>query len=409
MNNALAQEPESLWSRNSSKPGIKKWFVRLVALGLLVVGIGWAIRHFARPAEPVSSPILPSVSVSTPLQRDLDERLQFLGQFSAVENVELRAQVGGTLIEIGFKDGDIVKKDDLLFVIDPVPYEIKLSHATAQLAIAEARFDLASRKLDRAESLTTTGGISREEVDQRVAEKQSAHAAVDDAKALVRDARFDLNHCRIKAPFTGRIGSHLVSKGNLVAGSRAGSGASTLLATIVSLDPVYLSFDMSEAEYLVFLRERQRRKGPLADELEIALSDEAKFNRQGTLDFIDNTLNRSSGTIRARATVPNADLLLTPGAFARVRLPLSPPSPKLLVPDAAVLADQSEHIALTVGADDVVIPKQVTLGELRGGLRVIRSGLELTDRVVIDGIPSVRPGVKVSPSLGSIRFEMEQD
>jgi RND family efflux transporter MFP subunit len=335
--------------------------------------------------------------------------LQFLGQFSGVERVELRAQVGGTLTQIGFKDGDVVKKGDLLFVIDPEPYEIKLSNSAAQLKSAKARVDLASRNAERAERLRPVGGISVEEADTRHSELRVAKAAIDETEAMVRDARFDLDHCRITAPFTGRIGTHLVSVGNLVAGSRAASSPTTLLTILVSLDPIYLNFDMSEADYMTFLRARGSRQEPLADKVEVALSDETAFARQGTLDFIDNALNRSSGTIRARATVPNADLLLTPGGFARVRLAVSSPAPALLVPDAAVLADQSEHVVLTVGPDDTVTPKRVMLGDVRGGLRVIRSGLEPTDRVIIDGIPTVRPGSKVSPTAGSIRFNSGRD
>ena len=161
---------------------------------------------------------------------------------------------------------------------------------------------------------------------------------------------------------------------------------------------------MSEADYMTFLRERQQQKGPLADKVEVSLSDEKDFIREGTLDFVDNTLDRSSGTIHARATIPNSDLLLTPGGFARVRLEVAPPAPALLVPDASVMPDQSEHIVLTVGPNDTATPKIVKLGDLRGGLRVIRSGLAPSDRVIIDGIPAVRPGSKVSPSTGSIRF-----
>jgi RND family efflux transporter MFP subunit len=326
-----------------------------------------------------------------------------LCQFSAVDSVELRAQVGGTLTQIAFKDGDIVHKGDLLFVIDPTPYQIKLSEATAQLESAHARLDLASRELVRAQTLKRTGFGTIENADQRAADQRADQAAVDDAEALVRDARFDLDHCFITAPFTGRIGSHLVSVGNLVAGSRAGSSPTTLLATLVSIDPVYLNFDMSEADYMTFLRRRhQQQKGPLADKVELSLSDEKRFMREGTLDFVDNTLNRSSGTIHTRGTIPNSDLLLTPGGFARVRLAVAPPAPALLVPDASVLPDQSEHIVLTVGPNDVVTPKRVELGDLRDGLRVIRSGLTASDRVIIDGIPTVRPGSKVSPEIRSI-------
>jgi len=320
----------------------------------------------------------------------------------------MRAQLGGTLTQIGFKDGDIVHKGDLLFVIDPTPYQIKLSQATAQLESAHARLDLASRELVRAQTLKRTGFGTIENADQRAAEQRADQAAVDDAEALVRDARFDLDHCYITAPFTGRIGSHLVSVGNLIAGSRAASSPTTLLATLVSIDAIYLNFDMSEADYMTFLRERQQQKGPLADKVQISLADETGFTREGTLDFVDNMLDRSSATIHARATIPNSDLLLTPGGFARVRLEVAPPAPALLVPDASVLPDQSEYIVLTVGPNDVVTPKRVQLGDLRDGLRVIRSGLDPSDRVIIDGIPTVRPGSKVSPQSGSIRLASDQ-
>ena len=166
---------------------------------------------------------------------------------------------------------------------------------------------------------------------------------------------------------------------------------------------------MSEADYMTFLRERQQQKGPLADKVEVSLSDEKDFIREGTLDFVDNTLDRSSGTIHARATIPNSDLLLTPGGFARVRLAVAPPAPALLVPDASVLPDQSEHMVLTVGPNNVVTPKHVQLGDLRDGLRVIRSGLDPSDRVIIDGIPTARPGSKVSPESGSIRLASNQN
>jgi RND family efflux transporter MFP subunit len=325
-----------------------------------------------------------------------------------VEHVELRAQVGGTLTQIGFKDGNIVREGDFLFEIDPTPYQIKLSQATAQLATAHARLDLASRELSRAETLKQTDAGTTENVEQRAAEQRTAQAAVDEAEALVRDARFDLDHCRITAPFTGRIGSHLVSVGNLVSGSRAGNGPTTLLATLVSPNPIYLNFDMSEADYMTFLREREKQKGPLADRVDASLSDETSFTRQGTLNFVENSLDRSSGTIHARATMPNADLLLTPGGFARVRLALSKPTQVLLVPDASVLADQLDHIVLTVGPDNVVTPKKVQLGGLRYGLRVIRSGLAPSDSVVIDGVPIATPGSKVSPRGGSIQLGSDE-
>ena len=347
---------------------------------------------------------LPEVVVSKPLVREVSSRLSFLGQFSAVDQVELRAQVGGTLTGIHFKDGDIVHKDDLLFTIDPRPYEIRLAQANAQLETASARLALADRELNRAQDLVAKAAGTTQSVDQRLADRRSAQAAVEDAKAQIRDAQFDLDHCRITAPFTGRIGTHLVSVGNLIAGNRAGTSPTTLLATLVSLDPIHLDFDMSEADFLAFSRERARLKEALADKVEIALSDETQFARQGSLDFVDNALNRSSGTIHARATVPNPDYLLVPGEFARVRLPVGTPAQALLIPDTAVLPDQSQHVVMTVSRDGVVVPKPVEIGDLRGSLRVIRSGLAPGDRVIIDGIPHAAPGVKVAPQDGTIRY-----
>ncbi len=401
-------EARRLTAPRPSKPGIKAWAGSLIALGLVAGGVIAGPRLLAPSADQAAVVTPPVVAVSVPLQRDVDKRFQFLGQFSAVDQVELRAQVGGTLTQIGFKDGDIVHKGDLLFEIDPTPYQIKLSEATAQLESARARLDLANRESMRASALARTGAGTVQTADQRATNQRAAQAAVDEAEALVRDARFDLNHTRITAPFTGRIGTHLVSVGNLIAGSRAAASPTTLLATLISIDPIYLNFDMSEADYMTFQRERQQQKGPLADKVQISLADEKGFTHEGTLDFVDNTLDRSSGTIHARATIPNSDLLLTAGGFARVRLEVAPPAPALLVPDASVLPDQSEHIVLTVGPNDVVTPKRVQLGDLRDGLRVIRSGLDPSDRVIIDGIPTVRPGSKVSPQSGSIRLASDQ-
>jgi RND family efflux transporter MFP subunit len=236
------------------------------------------------------------------------------------------------------------------------------------------------------------------------AEQHAAQAAVDDALAAVRDARFDLDHTRITAPFTGRIGTREVSVGNLISGSRAGTSPTTLLATLVSTDSVYLNFDMSEADYMTFLRDRQKQAGPLAEKVQIALADETHFTHEGTLDFIDNSLDRTSGTIHARATVPDADGLLTPGGFARVRLEVAPPTLTLLVPDASVLPDQSDHIVLTVASNNVVTPKLVQIGDLRDGLRVIRSGLTTSDRVIVRGIPTARTGAAVSPHAEPIEL-----
>lgn len=398
-----SRETESSSKEPKSSRSNAKRAAVIGAVVLVAIAASWHFAGSKAPSAPEAQPT--SVAVSAPIHRDVASQLQALGQFSAVERVELRAQVGGTLTQIGFKDGDIVKKGDLLFVIDPTPYEIKLSQATALRESAKARFDLAERQLKRARTLIVTGAGTVENTDQRVAEEQAAQAAVDDAEAQVRDAQFDLDHTRITAPFSGRIGSHQVSIGNLIAGSRAATSPTTLLTTIVSLNPIYLDFDMSESDYASFQQERSKQNGPLADKVSIALSGDAAFGRLGTLDFIDNALNRSSGTIHARATVANDDLQLTPGAFGRVKVAISAPSAALMVPDAAVIQDQSQHMVYTIGEGNVVTAKIVEVGELQNGLRVIRSGLASNDQVIIDSIPRIHAGAKVTPETKPITVE----
>src|SRR3984885_5084591 len=271
--------------QQATRPGFKAWGISLIALGLAAGGAIVGPQLLASSAVPAAPTAPPSVTVSAPVQRDVASRLQFLGQFSAVQSVELRAQVGGTLTQIGFKDGDIVHQGDLLFEIDPTPYQIKLSGAVAQVESARARLDLANRELFRANSLKQTGAGSVQSADQKLAEQQAAQAALDDAMAVVRDAKFDLDHTRITAPFTGRIGTHMVSVGNLIYGSRAGSNPTTLLATLVSFDPIYLNFDMSEQDYLAFARQRASKKEALTDKVFVALSDEKAFTHEGALDF----------------------------------------------------------------------------------------------------------------------------
>ena len=384
----------------------------VVAAVVLILGASYfGVSHYYKGGGQVAPPQAapPPITVSKPLQRDIDTRLGFLGQFSAINRVELRAQVGGILTEIHFEDGQIVHKGDLLFTIDPRPYEIKLAQATAALQTATAHIALANNQLSRAQSLRRSDFATQETVDQRTSDQDASAAAVEDAKARIRDAQLDLEYCRVTAPFTGRIGARQVSIGSLVAGSRAAVSPTTLLATLVSLDPIYLDFDMSESDFLTFSRERAKGGGPLADKVVIGLSDENNFTREGMLDFVDNALDRSSGTIHARATVPNADLFLAPGQFARLRVAVAPPTAVLMLPDAAVVLDQSQHLVMTVSSDGTVVPKIVETGDLRGGLRVIRSGLDPSDRVVIDGLVRAVPGSKVAPQDGAIHYDAAVD
>lgn len=401
--NKQVQDRNSTATALWGKSRFKLWAGTAAAVAVSIALASVAAHHTASKASEAPAP-LPAVGVSVPLQRNLESQLAFLGQYSAVDKVELRAQVGGTLTAINFKDGDIVHKGDVLFVIDAEPYQIKLSQAQAQLSAANARLVLATSELSRAQTLKATDAGSSQNVEQRVADKLAAQANVDGAQAQVRDAQFDLNHTRIVAPFTGRIGNHQVSIGNLVAGSRGATSPTTLLTTMVSLDPIYLDFDMSEADHNAFDRGSQGGGNKVA----VSQGDTNDFSRTGTLNFIDNALDRSSGTIHARAVVSNTDMKLTPGGFARVHLSTSKPQSTMLVPDASVLPDQTNHYVLVVDQSGAVSTKQVQIGELRGGLRVIRSGLAATDKVVVDGIPMAHPGAKVAMHNESIKYAEEQ-
>jgi membrane fusion protein, multidrug efflux system len=393
----IARSSDATAGSRRRRPIILLVVVAVGALAAISGGLTWRGQN-APPAQTLPPP--PRVTVSPPLRQTVQTTARFLGQFSAVDSVQLRAQVGGTLTAIDFRDGQIVHKGDLLFVIDPRPFRIKLDQAVAQLNSAEAKETLSQVELWRAQQLKQTSFGTAETVDQRAADVRSNQAAIDAAKAAIRDAALDLEFSHVTAPFTGRIGRHLESVGGLVSGSRGGDGPTTLLATIVSLDPIYLDFDMSESDFRGWQRANPRGT-PHAD-VEISLDGDANFDRHGTLDFIDNAVNRSSGTIRARATVPNPGLRITPGQFARLVVNLGRPKPALLVPAAAVVPDQSQHLVMTVAPDGTVIPKVVKLGELDHGLRVVLGGLTARDRVIINGLVRARPGLKVTPVAGAI-------
>jgi RND family efflux transporter MFP subunit len=386
--------------------GRRRLWIGLSAAALLLVAGGGALglSHFGDSASAApAAPPPPPVTVSAPLQRRVAGWTNFTGQFSAVNFVEIRAQVSGYLSEIHFTDGQIVHQGDLLFAIDPRPYDIQLQQATAQQQTAAAQLDLANKQLVRNTELRRSDVVSADVLDQRVQQQRAAQAALEQAKAAIRAAQLNLEFSRITAPIAGRISEHRVSVGSLINGG-PNAGASTLLTTIVSLDPIHLDFDMSEADYLSYQRflQTQPSSGDVDRTVEASLSDEKGWPRHGQLDFLDNQLDRSSGTIHARASLPNPDLFIAPGQFARLRVPVAAPHPVLLVPDASLTTDQSRKLVLTVAADGTVVAKPVEIGALSDGLRIITSGLAADDQVVINGIMRARPGAKVTPQPGNI-------
>jgi RND family efflux transporter MFP subunit len=346
----------------------------------------------------------PAVTVSQPIRRELAEWDEYTGQFAAKEYVEIRARVSGYLTEIHFADGQIVKEGDLLFVIDPRPYEATLAAARAQLAQANAQVDLATQQLNRSAELRKKDFEPASNYDQRVSDLKVATAATESAKAAIRSAELNVGFTRITAPLTGRISNHQVSVGNLVSGSD--SATTPALTTIVSLDPIYFYFDMSEGDYLTYQRATAAGKLDEARDsspVYVRLTDETEWPRRGLLNFIDNQVDRGAGTIRARATFPNSDFFVTPGQFGRIRIPASERYNAILIPDGAVVTDQSRKVVMTVKDDGTVEPKVVRPGPMTDdGLRIIRSGLAPTDRVIINGLVRARPGGKVTPQPGKI-------
>ena len=362
-----------------------------------------AIGGCRSAAETAAPPTPPAVVVATPMVVRMTEWDEYTGRFEPTDRVDVRARVDGYVSSVHFRDGAIVRTGDLLFVIDPRPYEAILEGARADVARAETRVELATTDFIRGEEIFAIKGISQEEFDQRTQAKKEAEAALVVARAAERAAALNVEFTSVRAPMGGRISENYVSVGNLVSGGQAGS---TLLTTIVAIDPIQFVFDASEADYLRYSRlnakGERRSSRDAANPVRIRLLDESSFTHVGTMDFVDNRLDPTTGTIRGRALVPNKDGFLTPGQFGRLQLLGSGEFDALLVPDSAILSDQSRRFVWTVGNDDVPEQRVIEPGGLERGLRIVRAGLQRGDRVVINGMQRVRPGAKVTPTAGGI-------
>jgi RND family efflux transporter MFP subunit len=353
------------------------------------------------------APPAPVVTVANPIHKKIVEWDEYPGQFTAVDAIDVRARVSGYLEQIHFTDGQMVKQGDLLFTIEKRPFEIALDSAQAQLAEATAQLSLANRNLKRYEKMREGNIVGASDYDDRVEAVSAGKAAVAAAEAQVRQAELDLGYTEIRAPVTGRISRHEVSAGNLITGGYTGNV--TLLTTIVSLDPIHFDFDVSEANYLAYQRAAERGVMPSMRDNKIEvfakLPDEDQWTHKGTLGFLDNQVNETSGTIRARATFPNPDGLFTPGQFGHIRVPGSEPYEAVLLPETAIVTDQSQKIALVVADDGTVGVKILRVGPSYEGMRIIREGLAPTDKVVINGLMRARPGSKVTAQMGTIDVE----
>jgi RND family efflux transporter MFP subunit len=376
---------------------------RLAALSAaLLLGLAACEQGDSRATKPTPPPP-PEVTIARPVIKTIADRDEYVGRFVAVDAVEVRARVSGHLDTVHFKDGQMVEKGDLLFIIDRRPFQNALEAARAGLAQAKANLAYAQTDLSRAEGLVDRNVITRQTFDQRTQAKRVAEANVAAQEAALRQATLDLEFTELRAPVSGRIGDRRVSPGNLVIGGTSGT-TTTLLATIQSTDPIRFEFTMDEGSYLRYVR--LAKKGPgIADGggdavVRLKLLDEQTFAHEGKVDFIDNAIDRSSGTIRGRAEFRNPNGTFTPGMFGRIQVAAGPPAEALLVPDAAIGTEQARKLVIVVDGEDIARAKYVTLGPLIDGLRVV-SGLDASDRVVVDGLMRARPGIKVTPQLST--------
>jgi membrane fusion protein, multidrug efflux system len=356
-------------------------------------------------SKPAASPPPPAVAVSHPLQKSITEWDEYTGRFTPLETVEIRARVSGFIDSVHFHEGQIVKKDDLLFVIDQRPYQIAVEQAKADIERAQAKLDIATDDVNRATPLVQSKTLTEREFDTRQSVQRDASGQLASANAALKQAQLNLEWTEVRAPIAGRISDKRVDAGNLISGGQAGA---TLLSVIVSIDPIHFVFDGSEADFLHYLRLAAAGTRPSSRDapnpVAVRLADETDYTHLGRMDFVDNAINPKTGTIRGRAIFDNKDGFLTPGFFGRLRL-FGGTHDALLIPDGAIASDQANKIVFTVAEDGTVGTKRVELGPIVDGLRVVRSGLQPTDRIVIDGLPRARPGQKVTAEDGAIKAQ----
>lgn len=342
------------------------------------------------------------VTVASSTVKTITEWDEYTGRFAAVDSVQVRARVSGYLNEIGFKDGDIVKKGDLLFKIDPRPFTAALAAAKAELASADAALENARAEEERGRRLVERQALSKEEGDRRLSALREAKAARDAAKAKLDEAELNLEFSSVRAPISGRISDRYVSQGNLITG---GPDGGTLLTTIVSISPIYFEFTASEADYLKYVRLAQRSERPssrdAANPVFVKLIDETAFAHQGKMSFVDNQIDPSTGTMRGRATFDNSDGVFTPGMFGRLKLVASGRHEAVMIPDEAVQTDQTEKFVWIAAAGGKAERRAVKLGPLQDGLRIIRSGVSAKDKVVVAGTQFIQPGAVLAATEAS--------
>ncbi|MGF6756076.1 efflux RND transporter periplasmic adaptor subunit [Paraburkholderia sp. GAS334] len=357
---------------------------------LVVAGLGTlgAIRVDARAPAQAAPTIVPEVDVATVIEKTITDWQTYSGRLEAVEKVDIRPQVSGTIVSVNFKDGALVKKGDTLFVIDPRPYAAEVDRAEAQLAAAQARTGYTQSDWERAQRLITDNAIAKRDYDEKQNAAREASANLKAAAAALETAKINLGYTKIVAPVSGRVSRAEFTVGNVVS---AGASAAPL-TTLVSVSPIYASFDADEQTYLQYISQaKDGRRVPV----DLGLANESGYSRSGSIDSVDNRLDTSSGTIRVRARFDNTDGALVPGLYARIKVGGSAPHPALLIDDAAVGTDQDKKFVFVVDKDNHVVYREVQVGGQQGNLRVVTGGLKSGDRIVVNGTQRVRPGAEV--------------
>jgi multidrug efflux system membrane fusion protein len=361
---------------------------------VVIAGIGTlgAMRVDARSESAAPAAPLTEVDVAAVLQKTITDWQSYSGRLEAIDRVDIRPQVPGTIVAVNFKDGALVKKGDTLFVIDPRPYQAEVDRTAAQVAAAQAQRLYAQTDWERAQRLIGDNAIARRDYDEKQNAARSADANVKAAQAALEAAQINLGYTKVTAPVSGRVSRAEITLGNVVS---AGAGAPAL-TTLVSVSPIYASFDADEQTYLQYISQvKNSGKVPV----ELGLANETGYSRSGVIDSVDNRLDTSSGTIRVRARFDNADGTLVPGLYARVKVGGSAPHPALLIDDAAISTDQDKKFVLIVDKGDHVVYREVQLGHLQGNLRVITGGLQNGERIVVNGTQRVRPGEQIKAHM----------
>ena len=385
------------------RPGFARQPWLLLALAGLGLAAWLASRAYFAPAVPqtaATAPPPPQVSVAKPIVKDVIEWQEFTGRFVASDQVDIRSRIAGYIDAIHFKDGALVKKGDQLFTIDQRPAKFALEQAMAAMKNAQSRIVFTVRDMARADQLTKTGVIAQTVTDQRKRDMQIAQSDMQAAQASAGRAKLDIEYSEIRAPFAGRVSRKNISIGNLV------KVDDTVLTTIVAVDPIHFYFDVDERSVLQAMRlQFPAAGGPSAvppRNVLIALADETEAKHAGTLDFIDNRLDETTGSLRTRAVVANANGALQVGLFGRIRIPAAVPRRGILIPDEAIGADQDRRIVYTLTPENTAKATTVTLGPRIDGYRVVQSGLTGEEQIIVNGLMRVRPGAKVTPKVTAL-------